>query len=87
MFEIISGVQYVSQDDLDLFGEEFKAILEYNKALALLDDYDHQCLKRPKGLKDTYRITYEECRNIIDSMNFNSDLFGKERDGSFNSII
>ena len=55
--------------------------------MSLLDDYDHQCLKRPKGIKETYRISYDECRSIIDKMSFNSDLFGKERDGSFNSSI
>lgn len=60
---------------------------QYEKALSLLDDYDHQCLKREKGEKDTYRLTYKECRNIIDNMNFKSDLFGKEKDKSFNSSI
>lgn len=65
----------------------FKAIVDYNRALELLDDYDHQCLKKPNGTYGCYRISYEECRRIIDNMNFGSDLFGKERDGSFNSSI
>ena len=84
-------ISIASRLDSKVINDEGKAILhtivQYNKALSLLDDYDHQCLKRPVGVKDTYRITYEECRSIIDSMNFNSDLFGKERDGSFNSSI
>ena len=84
-------ISIASRLDSKIINDEGNAILQtllqYNKALSVLDDYDHQCLKRPKGLKDTYRITYEECRSIIDSMNFNSDLFGKERDGSFNSSI
>ena len=62
-------------------------INEYEKALSLLDDYDHQCLKKPKGTYGTYRLTYEECRQIIDSMRFESDVFGVEKDGSFNSSI
>ena len=62
-------------------------INEYEKALSLLDDYDHQCLKKPKGTHGTYRLTYEECRQIIDSMRFESDVFGVEKDGSFNSSI
>lgn len=84
-------ISIASRLDSKIINDEGNAILQtllqYNKALSVLDDYDHQCIKRPKGLKDTYRITYEECRSIIDSMNFNSDLFGKERDGSFNSSI
>ncbi len=84
-------ISIASRLDSKIINDEGNAILQtllqYNKALSVLDDYDHQCLKRPVGVKDTYRITYEECRSIIDSMNFNSDLFGKERDGSFNSSI
>ena len=62
-------------------------LASYDKALSLLDDYDHQCLKKPKGNEDCYKITYEECKEIINNMKFESDLFGKERDGSFNSSI
>ncbi len=70
--------------------ESFAAILEYNKALSLLDDYDHVSVKKPHGVKEFYKISYKECRDIIDAMNlmkFNSDLFGKEKDGSFHSSI
>ena len=84
-------ISIASRLDNRIINDEGNAILQtllqYNKALSLLDDYDHQCLKRPKGLKDTYRITYKECRDIINNMSFNSDLFGKERDGSFDSSI
>ncbi len=67
--------------------EILKVINDYEKALSLLDNYDHQCLNKPNGVKDSYKITYEECRNIIDSMKFDSNIFGVERDGSFNSSI
>ena len=87
-FNLISIASRLDEKIIDEEGNAIlKTLLEYNKALSVLDDYDHQCLKKPKGLKDTYRITYEECRSIIDNMQFNSDLFGKERDGSFNSSI
>ncbi|RHU27890.1 RhuM family protein [Parabacteroides sp. TM07-1AC] len=64
-------------------------IENYNTALTLLDDYDHQCMQRPKGSEATYVLTYEECRNIIDQMRFNadSDLFGHEKDDSFKGSI
>ncbi len=65
----------------------FKSIIDYEKALSLLDDYDHQCLVKPSGTFGCYKLTYEECRNIIDSMKFNSKIFGVEKDGSFNSSI
>ena len=45
-------------------------IEEYTKALDLLDDYDHQCLIKPSGNETIYRLTYSDCRAIIDSMKF-----------------
>lgn len=64
-------------------------IEKYNTALELLDSYDHQTMKRPKGNDSTYVLTYEECREVIDSMRFGdeSDLFGKEKDDSFKGSI
>lgn len=63
------------------------ALQKYGKALSLLDDYDHQCVNKPTGTKDCYKITYDESRKLIDSIKFDSSLFGVERDGSFNSSI
>ena len=39
--------------------------------------------------KDTvYRLSYEECRNLIDSMRFESDVFGVEKEaGKLNGIL
>lgn len=64
-------------------------IENYNTALSLLDDYDHQCMKRPEGSKATYILSYEECRSLIDQMRFNADsnLFGHEKDDSFKGSI
>ena len=64
-----------------------QTIIDYNKALSLLDDYDHQTISRPNGTIGCYRINYAECRKIIDSMRFDSKIFGVEKDGSFNSSI
>ena len=64
-----------------------ETINSYHKALSLLDDYDHQTLLKPNGTLGCYKINYEECRMIIDSMKFDSDIFGVEKDGSFNSSI
>ena len=64
-------------------------IERYNTALQLLDDYDHQTMKRPKGRETVYVLTYEECREVIAAMRFGaeSDLFGREKDESFKGSI
>ena len=64
-------------------------IERYSQALELLDAYDHQNMTRPKGTREAYRLTYEECRKVIDSMKFgeNSSLFGNEKDDSFKGRI
>ncbi len=49
--------------------QQMLAVVEqYTMALDLLDDYDHQCIRKPDGSKATYVLTYEECRNVINSM-------------------
>ncbi len=64
-------------------------IERYNLALELLDEYDHQTMKKPAGNKAVYVLTYEECREVIDSMKFaeESTLFGNEKDDSFKGSI
>lgn len=65
-------------------------IEEYTKALDLLDNYDHQCLIKPKGNESIYKLTYSDCRTIIDSMNFKttSSVFGVEKEeGKLNGIL
>ena len=62
---------------------------KFNTALNLLDSYDHQTMRRPKGNKSVYVLTYEECRSVIESMRFGNEspLFGKEKDDSFKGSI
>ncbi len=67
-----------------------KVINEYTRALDLLDNYDHQTLIKPKGQKTEYTMTYEEAREIIDSMKFKDmlNIFGVEKEqGKLNGII
>ena len=61
----------------------------YSTALDLLDGYDHQTIAKPKTKGRSVEITYEECRDFIDSMKFAaaSPLFGNEKDGSFKSAL
>ena len=48
----------------------------------LLDQYDHQSLHKPEGNKPIYRMTYEECRSMVDAMEdtFRYDVFGVEKE-------
>lgn len=64
-------------------------IEKYNTALDMLDDYDHQNMKKPEGNIPVYTVTYEECRSIIDEMKYGNDstLFGNEKDDSFKGSI
>lgn len=82
--KMLSSTLEIDNDDL------LKVVNEYTKALDLLDDYDHQRIRKPSGKKKAYRLTYQECRSIIDSMakEFNTDVFGVEKEeGKLNGII
>ena len=76
------------RDNLDA-AQVLTVIQRYSVALSLLDDYDHQRLKRPQGFGSTYVLSYEECKAVIDSMRLGneSELFGKEKDDSFRGSI
>lgn len=73
---IIAGV-------LDLDAEKVLGVVKkYSLALEMLDDYDHQTITKPKISSDeVYKLTYEECRNLISKMSYSetSDIFGKEK--------
>ena len=65
-------------------------IEKYTKALDLLDDYDHQCLVKPKGNETLYKLSYFDCKIIIDSMKFKnmSSVFGVEKEnGKLEGIL
>ena len=76
---------------LNIDKEELRKVInEYTRALDLLDSYDHQTLTKPKGSQSDYVMTYQEARDIIDSMKFNemSSVFGVEKEhGKLNGII
>ena len=62
--------------------EILKAVNLYTEALQLLDQYDHQSLEKPEGNAPVYRITYDDCRMMINYMedSFKSDVFGVEKE-------
>ena len=86
-------IDIVNRIDYDVDSSDYKEIIKvinsYSNALNLLDDYDHQVLKKPKGSKNSSRITYENCLDLIELLRFNNDseLFALERNQGLKSII
>ena len=83
-------IQIMKRTQNSLDSKQVLSVIErYSTALDLLDAYDHQNMSRPQGNVATYVLTYEECMDIIANMRFGdeSDIFGKEKDGSFEGSI
>ncbi|SFU43888.1 RhuM family protein [Butyrivibrio sp. M55] len=74
--KMIAGTLDIEQQDV------LKAVNLYTQALMLLDQYDHQSLEKPEGSSPIYRITYSDCREMVDHMEdtFKSDVFGVEKE-------
>lgn len=90
ILELGEVIRIMKRTQKSLDAQQVLAVIErYSTALDLLDDYDHQIMRRPKGSEATYVLTYEECRSVIDSMRFGNEsaLFGNEKDDSFKGSI
>ena len=90
MHQLGEVIRIMKRIEGSLDSKQVLSVVErYSTALELLDSYDHQTMKRPKGNAATYVLTYEECRDVIATMRFGdeSDLFGKEKDDSFKGSI
>ena len=90
MKQLGEAVRLMKRIETDLDTKQVLTVVErFSRALDLLDDYDHQTMKRPKGAEGAHILTYEECRQVIDQMRFGaeSELFGSEKDESFKGSI
>jgi prophage maintenance system killer protein len=90
MQQIGKIVKILKRAENRLDAKQVLSVIEsYSAALNLLDDYDHQRIEKPQGTEATCIITYDECRQVIAQMRFDaeSDLFGNEKDESFNASI
>lgn len=86
-----TGIQIVSRAIEDKANEEgYEYLNQFAKGLTLLDDYDHESLDA-KGLSHREAIypKRNDYQGLIDQMKneFNSDIFGLEKDQSFESAI
>ncbi len=67
-----------------------RIIADFSQGLSILDDYDNQRLDATgRTEKEAASISYEECKEVIGQITdeFNSALFGHEKDESFHSSI
>lgn len=93
---VVSFLQNKSKKEL-LAGQEAEILnlLEnYSKTLTLLEQYDTGELKEKKGARAKFVLTYKNCLKIVLELKREligkkeaGDLFGRERDGSFEGII
>ena len=79
----------------ELSGDEAQALLavvgEYNRALELLDDYDHQRVAKPQAsAKATYLLRHDEALGIVERLRGRfggAVLFGVEKDKGLASAL
>lgn len=67
-----------------------QVILDYQKALHLLDEYDHQELQiKETTTQEKFRLTYEKARQELQHLksHYTTGLFGLEKDQSFSGSI
>lgn len=83
MKQLGEAVRLMKRIETNLDTRQILNVVEsFSRALDLLDDYNHQTMKRPKGSTGAFVLSYEECRRVIDQMRFGaeSDLFGSEKE-------
>lgn len=75
-------------------GELLSLLASYAKTLTILDEYDKGKIKETKGIRSKFILTYENCLQVIKELKKElaqkkeaGDLFGQERDRSFEGII
>ena len=62
MEQIGEVIRIMKRTEQELDAKQVLSVIErYNTALDLLDDYDHQRMKRPKGTEAVYVLSYEDC--------------------------
>jgi prophage maintenance system killer protein len=86
-----TGIRILGRAMEEITDEQNREVFRmFARGLALLDDYDHEELdSRGKTEKEVKYPEYQEYINLIHDMNseFESDVFAKPKDDSFNSSI
>ncbi len=86
------GIRILSRaiEEKAMASEDFAWLHQFSLGLQLLDDYDHESLDTAG--KHTRKALYPnmaEYMDLVEQMRseFNSDIFGKEKDGGFDSAV
>lgn len=91
VLRLVNNVMQSQDLDATQANSLLRVIQDYQYALAVLDDYDHQRLALTAATQEaTYQITYEEARQLIVQMKKQfggTPLFGREKDESFKSSV
>ena len=86
------GIRILSRaiEDQATNNENYAWLQQFSVGLQLLDDYDHESLDE-KGIhtKEAEYPSMTEYKGLVEKMrgDFNSDVFGKEKDGGFDSSV
>lgn len=82
-------LEILQRSDYKVVSGIAELLARFTHGLDLLDRYDHQSLSAPTGRPSGWVFSYDEARTVIEAMSFGSasDLFGRERDGSFAGVI
>ena len=74
--------------------ELLNLIADYSKTLTILENYDKEKIKKPKGKQNRFKLTYKNSKKIIQGVKEElirkkeaSELFAREREAKFKAII
>ena len=86
------GIRIISRaiEDQVINNENYAWLHQFSVGLQLLDDYDHEALDEVgKHTKNAVYPSMAEYLNLVNQMRleFNSGVFGREKDGGFDSAI
>ena len=86
------GIRIISRaiEDQVINNENYAWLHQFSVGLQLLDDYDHEALDEVgKHIKNASYPAMAEYINLVNQMRleFNSGVFGREKDGGFESAI
>ncbi len=97
--ELQQAISFIQENSKKkaLTGQEaeiLNLLSSYSKTLTLLNEYDKADVKEIKGTKSDFRLTYDDCKNVIANIKKEleikgeaTELFGNEKDNSFESVI
>jgi death-on-curing family protein len=86
------GIRILNRAIIDqaAHNEQYVWLHQFSAGLQLLDDYDHEALdEKGNHTKNTKYPAMAEYMFLVDQMRveFNSDVFGREKDGGFDSAV